>query len=376
MTTTSTRTSTITFLALILLFVATGFLARSYRAERQSRAEHHFELGQQLDQKGNKSAALAQYRAALSIEPVDTRYELALTLVLVDLGRLQEAQSHLEELLAQDPTNGQLNLIMARIVAAEGDSDSAITFYHRAIYGLWPDQPLQQRVKVRFELVDYLAKNGLRQELLPSLVQLESDLPENPDMKLRVAGMFAEANDPRPAADLYREVIKAQPRDGSAWAGLGEAQFAMRDYATAQTALRRAATLHAGGTVVKAHLGWVNEYLSLDPTQERLTDAERYKRAQRLLGLTLSALDECLSASSGDVPDTVARMADHANDLLSTQAKLADREQATNDAVSTAEQLWTVRQSTCPAAAGPAGHETPLAALMAQLAQSQSPAGA
>lgn len=366
MNTTSPRTYTLTFLALILLFVATGFLARSYRAQRQHRAEHHFDQGQRLQAQGHEAAALAQYRAALSIAGANPRYELALTLVLVDLGRLQEAQSHLQELLTQDPTNGQLNLTMARIAAAEEQTDDAITYYHRAIYGLWPDDPLDRRIKVRFELVDYLSRNGMRQQLLPALAQLQSDLPDDPDMQMRVAGMFADAAAPRQAADLFRQVIKARPRDGAAYAGLGTAQFAMGDYVAAQGTLKRAVALKTDNGDVKAHLSWVDEYLRLDPTRERLSGAERYRRSRHLLELALSSVDECLRTTQAETPAALVQLADHANELLKAHPRMAQRDEATDAALSTAEHLWDSRQALCPA---PPGTGTPLAALLARLDQ-------
>lgn len=366
MKTTSPRTYTLTFLALILLFVGTGFLARSYRGQRQERAEHHFEEGQRLQAQGHEVAALAQYRAALSIAGADRRYELALTLVLVDLGRLQEAQSHLQELLTQDPTNGQLNLTMARIAAAEEQTDDAITYYHRAIYGLWPDEPLDRRVKARFELVDYLSRNGMRQQLLPALAQLQSDLPDDPDLQMRVAGMFADAAAPRQAADLYRQVIKARPRDGAAYAGLGTAQFAMGDYVAAQATLRRAVALKAGNGDVTAHLSWVDEYLRLDPTRDRLSGAERYRRSRHLVELALAAVDECLRTTQTEAPADLVQLADHANEILMAHPRIAQRDDATDAAMSTAEQLWSRRQAMCPA---PPGTGTPLAALLARLSQ-------
>ncbi|HEY7789501.1 MAG TPA: tetratricopeptide repeat protein [Vicinamibacterales bacterium] len=365
MTTTTQRTYTLTFLALVLLFAGTGFLAKAYHAQRQNRAEDHFEQGQRLQRAGHETAALAQYRAALGIADSNPRYELALTLTLFDLGRLQEAQSHLTELLAQDPTNGQLNLTMARIAAGEDKTDDAVTYYHRAIYGSWPEQPLNHRITIRFELVDYLARNGLQQQLLPALVQLQSDLPDDPSLKQRVADLFAQAHAPRPAADLYLEVVKARPRDAAAWAGLGTADFAMGDYVGAQGSLRRAVALKSSNTDVAAHLAWVNEYLALDPTRPRLSSAERYRRARHLLELTLSAVDDCLRAKQAPVPNALVQQTDQAATILGQQAKPGDRDDATDAALSTAGALWTSRAAICPAPPSPG---TPLGAVLGRVA--------
>ena len=369
-TTTTPRLYTAVILSLILLFVGTGFLASAYRTERQRRADYHFALGQKLAAEGHKAEALEQYRTSLSIVPSTPQYELALTLALVDLGRLDEAQSHLQELLQKDPTNGLLNLTMARVSAREGLVDDAITYYHRAIYGLWPAKPIQNRIDTRFELVAYIAKTGTHQQLVAELVQLQSDLPDDPALKQRVAGLFLTAGSPRQAADLYREVVRAQPRNAVAWAGLGEALFGQSDYPGAQLAFRRATALHAGDPNLKARLTWVNEYLGLDPMADRLSVSERYRRSQGLVELTLASLNACLDRSDAPASDPVQTLIDSAQKTLVAHRRVRNYEQAADDSLTMSEQLWRAKQASCPEAPGTG---TPLAALMMRLARPAAP---
>ena len=362
--TTTTPRYTATILVLILLFIGTGFLARAYRTERQARAEHQFAVGQQLNRAGRKNVALAHYRTALQIEPGNPRYELALALVLVDLGHLGEAESHLQELLQQDPTNGLLNLTMARVAAREGRVDSAVTYYHRAIYGLWPEKPNTNRIDTRLELIAYLAKTGSRQQRIAELVQLRSELPVDPALKQRVAGLFMAAGSPQDAAGLYRELTQAKPSNPEAWAGLGEAEFELADYQAAQAAFRRAATYHAKDPNLAVRLAWVNEYLSLDPTWDRLAAIERARRIRRLVGLTLAALNSCLDRHDAAIPDAVQTLANQAGTLLDSRRRVRNPVQAADGELSLTEQLWRAKQSLCPE---PAGADTPLAALLDRL---------
>ncbi|MDE3156169.1 MAG: tetratricopeptide repeat protein [Acidobacteriota bacterium] len=371
MTTTTPRLYTAVILFLVLFFVGTTFLARSYRSERQTRADYHFSLGQKLAAEGHQAEALEQYRTALSLEPGTPRFQLAIALVLVDLGRLDNAESHLQDLLQADPTNGLLNLTMARVSAREGLVDDAITYYHRAIYGLWTTRPVQNRIDARFELVDYIARNGTHQQLVAELVQLQSDLPDEPALKQRVAGLFLSASSPRQAAALYRDVARAQPRNAAAYAGLGESLFALEDYQGAQAVFRRAILLHAADPDLKARLVWVNQYLGLDPLAPRLATAERYRRSQRLVDLTLASLSACLDRTqSAALSDPMQKLIDAAQKLLSSHQRIRNYDQAADDSLSISEQLWRAKQASCPEAPGTG---TPLAALMTRLTQ-QAPA--
>lgn len=369
--TTTTPRYTATILVLILLFIGTSFLARAYRTGRQSRAEYHFQLGQKLNQAGNKQAALGQYRTALQLLPDDLsaarrryKYELALTLVLVDLGHLLEAQSHLEGLLQEDPTNGLLNVTMARIAAREGREEDAVTYYHRAIYGLWPAKSLDNRIRTRLELVDYLLKTGTRPQLVAELVQLQSDLPDDPVLKQRVADLFMEADSPQDAAKLYQEVTASQPHNGKAWAGLGEAEFDLGNYAAAQVAYRRALASHAGSPALTSRLTWVTQYLVLDPTGSRVTSAERFRRIRRLMSLSLASLTSCLDRQGASSPAQAGKLADQASRLLGSRRRIKSIGKEADTELNLTVQLWRAKQSLCPE---PKGTGTPLAAVLNRL---------
>jgi Flp pilus assembly protein TadD len=79
---------------------------------------------------------LSNSTARLWVSRGQKDYALALAIALINLGRWEEAETHLTEVLQSDPTNGVANLMMARVSANRDRSAEAITCYHRAIYGL------------------------------------------------------------------------------------------------------------------------------------------------------------------------------------------------------------------------------------------------
>ena len=67
---------------------------------------------------------------------------------------------HAERSAESDSMGGAPNLAMARVFAKEGQFDEAAFYYHRAIYGQWKQDAAANRVKVRFELANLLARRN------------------------------------------------------------------------------------------------------------------------------------------------------------------------------------------------------------------------
>ena len=74
---------------------------------------------------------------ALVRENID--YELTLVTALIDAGRTAEADPLMDDALQREPNDGRTNLIAARLAAKKGSAVQAESYYHRAIYGEWPD---------------------------------------------------------------------------------------------------------------------------------------------------------------------------------------------------------------------------------------------
>jgi hypothetical protein len=134
---------------------------------------------------------------------------------------------------------------------------------------------------------------------------------------------------------------------------------------------RRAVALHAADKDLAARLQWVNEYLGLDPTRDRLNASERYRRTQRLVDLMVAAVNSCLDRNQTPTPDPVQKLLDAADKQLTARRRVANVDQASDDSLALSEQLWKAKQAACPEAPGTG---TPLAALMTRLTQPQTPA--
>lgn len=342
---------------LVSLFTFTTLLTSTYRSARRSRAQARYERGMQLGSKGKNEQASGEFRAALAFAHDEPRYRLALVRSLMALGRWKEAESNLNELRVLDPTNGLINLLLARLAARDGRTNEAVTLYQRAIYGYWPEQADQNRIATRFELVDLLRRTHQQQQAVAQLLELSAEIPDTDAASHDRVGRLLLANSsPQHAAETFRSVVAAQPNDAAALEGLGEAEFALRDYPAARNAFRGAARNGAGSPDLAHRIDVCDSILELDPTRVRLSSAERFERARELVRRAAGSLRECST-----VPPALDQPIQEA-----TGKKRHPRrhEGDTVELIALAQQVWKARQDACPAQSMP---DEALAAVMARI---------
>lgn len=350
------------FAAMAGLFVVDTFLAGVQRRAGRSEAAARYREGKAFLAKGDAKHAADRFKAAIAIERENRDYELALADASRASGRPEAAVAALKPLLERDATDGAGNLSMARSLLALNRPEEAISYYHRAIYGHWPGDPIVARRTVRLELVELLAKRGARQELLAELLPMEDGGPSDTALERRRAHLFVVAGSPARAAAIFREMVRRNPSDGDALAGLGDAEAAQGNYRSAQVNLAAAATLRPGDPAIAEQLAQVNRVRDLDPTQRGIPPAERQRRSIILLGGALLAADHCPAMAA----DTAARpVLDSARTELAHPAR-TDAAQAAERLLDRAEQVWALREGCLEAGSA---DERAVALVLNKLAQ-------
>ena len=342
------------------LAVVGGLLSYYYRSERAGRAQHFYELGNQFLQKDLYDEAIEQYRDALSISH-SSQNRLALALALVKAGHPDEAAIYLKDLLRSDPTNAAGNLGMARVAAQEGRIDEAVGYYHHAIDGAWPANAAERRIQARLELIQALGKAGRRQEAQAELLSMPTVMPGDLSVKRQVAELSQEYGLAQGAANLFRDLTEHDAQDEKAWAGLGEAEYALADYAAARDALAAALRLNPNDTAVEKRLDAATQILALDPMRRGLRAADRFQRSQAVLAGVLDVLDHCSPAA---LPATLKDQMEAARRLLVKGRRPPSYSDAIENNTSVAEQLWTAGAKAC-GSMPPA--DAPLSRIMARL---------
>ena len=345
---------------LIGLAAVGGLLSYYYRTERAGRAQHFYELGNQFLQKDLYDNAIEQYRDALSISH-SSQNRLALALALVKAGHPDEATIYLKDLLRNDPTNGEANLGMARVAKQAGGIDEAVGYYRHAIYGAWPANAAGRRIQARLELIRTLGKAGRRQQAQAELLSMLTVMPADFAVKRQAALLAVEYALPKEAASLFRDLTQHDAQDQQAWAGLGEAEYALADYAAARDALAAARQLNPNDTEVAKRLDAATQILTLDPMRRGLGASQRFERSQAVLAGVLDVLDQCSPAA---LPAGLRQKMEAARRLLVKGRRPPSYSDATENNMSLAELLWTAGAKAC-GSMPPA--DAPLSRIMARL---------
>ncbi len=328
------------------LTIADVSLARMETSELNSEAQTQFEDGMRLLHAGRASAAVDALRSAHTLNRRNANYELGLIEALAADGRMDEARTLLDDVLQQQPDSGQANLVAARLMLRQHRPAQAESYYHRAIYGEWPDNAPAHRLGARMELVHLLAANGMKQELLAELLPLEERAANDPTMLKRLANMFLTAGSPQRAADVDRSLIDRNPDDVEAYGSLGEAELELGNYREAQSAFLTAYRLKPDKSL-RERAELASALTALDPTPRRMPSKEKYERSGRLLELTLAASEPCLTASS-----SAADLLQEAHDALSQHSLAHATNEDSERVLSLAEKIWQARVKAC----GPARH--------------------
>ncbi len=198
-------------LSIAVLFVADTFLARTERTESRVEAARLFSEGQNMLRQGDNAAAIERIKDAIEIERGNRDYQRTLAQAQLAAGKAADAETTLNALLASDSTDGPANLIMARVQVKQGQFPEAISYFHRAIYGQWPDDAAANRLRVRFELIDLLAQRDSKEELLAELLPVEDQAPRDLQARLRMGRLLLQAGSPARSADVFRGILQEAP---------------------------------------------------------------------------------------------------------------------------------------------------------------------
>jgi tetratricopeptide (TPR) repeat protein len=339
------RSTILVTLILILSFTFTGFLSSAYKNQKESRGRAHYDLGQAALRAGDLQQAIEEYRKALLFLPDDSDYGLSLAIALVDSGRLDEAESHLQELLEGNPTNGVINLMLARVAAKRKETNQAIDYYQRAVYGYWPQSNISARRAARWELVSLLQKQDRRNELVGELMQLYANAPDEPNEKSKIGFMLLQYGATSNAVEVFRDLARDHPKYVEAHHGLGEAYFDSGDYVAARREVQQAIHLDPRDKENVQLLALANAVIGIDPALPRLSTADRLARSHALLERVLRDLSECVLANGGKLAPPLQQRIDGANVLLASKAKGAD--DYLFQLQDTAQQLWKDKKDFC-----------------------------
>ena len=343
------------------LFAMDRFLAKLEHDEIRREASRLASDGDLLLAANRAKDAVAPYQRAHSLVRDDREYALGYAKALLTAGDLPRAQSTLREILDRRSNDARANLLMARTLIALNQTDDADSFYHRAIYGSWPDGATANQIRVRMELVDWLAKRQLKDELLAELVPLRPAAQHDKGMSRRIAQLFLVAGAPERSAAEYRALLTDHPDDAAAYQGLGQAELERGNYRAAERAFDQALRIDPSLPEIERRLRMIRAVIDLDPTPRRLSSGEKYRRSLQIVELCAEALRACTLKPAVDTPENLLQQAAQ---LRAKRVRETITNELSESRLSLAEDLWRARMSLCEA---PPAQDDPVSVIMKKL---------
>lgn len=261
-----------------------GTRALAARAEHLALedAARWYERGREYLAQSNADAAAVAFRRATMKHRGEKRYVLALAEALGRSGNRDPAARALLGLRELSPEDVDVNLALARLARARGDSLDAVRYYQHAIYA--PAATASSTRDLRFELVAFLLESDQHERAVSELIAASIDLPDDLVVRMDLAELFFRAGNPSRAAEQYQRVLQQDRTHPGALEGAVRAAFEVGDYrAVAAFRLPDGASGEAADRVSVAR-----DVLARDPLATRLTAADRRRRVL----LNISYLEE------------------------------------------------------------------------------------
>lgn len=277
----------------IVFFLAVSALSRIYVAQRESLAERWAQRGVDDLNAQKYGPGVEDFRTALLYSRDNGAYQLSLAEALMGLKRFSEAEAYLVNLWEREPDNGMVSLELARIAAAQGQTERALRFYHNAIYGTWPGSADAARRKARLELIAYLMRIDARPQADAELIDLAASVGENAAQQTQLGLMFVGVGDDQRALAAFRAALRVERHNAAALAGAGNAEFQLGRYAEAALYLREALAAASGNAEIAEQLSMAETVLHWDPFRQGVSQAEQDHIALEAFAAAGNRLQSC-----------------------------------------------------------------------------------
>src|SRR5579872_570993 len=296
----------ITGLALLVIFgfFAVNRLVNRFGEQQKAIARHLYAQGLSEQKEGKADLAIEHFRSALSYSPENFDYQLQLARVLRDTGRTEEAETYLISLWERSPQNGAINLALGRLAARQHSLDKILQYYHNAIYGVWTTGDSDQsRFNAWFELIETLLQQNARPQSQAELITMAAELRGRLDLQLRVANLFARAQDYEDALNECRQILAEKPEHPQALADAGQYAFNLGRYREALHYLEHAVKVNPGDVQSAQLLQLSRNILDLDPFLRRISDTDRIERIRTAFRQAGDRLESCARTKNVDLQD-------------------------------------------------------------------------
>lgn len=292
-----------------ILAILTWLIFRSYSQHQSDAAARWKRRGEEALAQGKAAAAVYDLRTALGYAQEDPGAQIELAQALAELNtprNLQEAAVYLNTLWEKEPGNGYINLLLARVLAKQGQAASALDHYHAAVYGVWKGHGAVLGRQARLEMVRYQIALGRYNDARGELLIAAGNDTSTATL-MEVAGLLTDAHAPADALHMYQEVARRRPVVPRALEGAGQVAFTLGHYRTARDYLEKA--LNATNAahpltdrpLAEKNLRIASAVMAIYPSPV-LPQRERLRRVIHASDVARKRYTDCIDGNAGTTP--------------------------------------------------------------------------
>lgn len=185
----------------------------------------HYMLGLSAWKSGDLERARNAFEHGRTLDSTNVKTLLNLGRVLLEQKQVEEAAERVAEAVALDSGSAEAHRMMARVHAARGERDSAVTSYRVAL----SIDPADSWSMNNLGLL--LIEQGRYEEALPPLARAVELRPEAPAFANNLGVALERTGHATAAADAYRAALKADSTYGKASLSLARVDGRMDDSA-------------------------------------------------------------------------------------------------------------------------------------------------
>jgi Flp pilus assembly protein TadD len=198
--------------------------------------EAHYYQGIVFERFQQQDKALEQYKKAAELEPSNAQHAVAAAEVMVDMGRIDEAEEYLNSRSSVFEHNAGVRQTLGHIAMLKGDPQKAVDLFNQARL-LAPDDPI-----VLEDLVNAQIATNQFAEAEFTLTRLTKDGPnkDRRDLKQLRARCLMRLDRPVEAREILIQLTQGDEgqKDVESWIELGNLSYMLKD----QNRLRNAAS--------------------------------------------------------------------------------------------------------------------------------------
>lgn len=181
--------------------------------------------------------ALARYRRASDLEPSNPQYVIAAAEVLIDQGKLEEAETELTSHRASFANNPGVNQTLGHIAMIRNKSEDALNYFEEARLAAPDDLAIQSDV-IGAEIA--CKKFADAEHNITKLLK-QKGFEDRRDLQLQRARCLVELDRPMDAREVLVKLTNSDggSSDVEAWIELGKVSYKLKDTNRARTAAAR-----------------------------------------------------------------------------------------------------------------------------------------